>query len=298
MSNRSRIEAYLLFIPQLILTVIIITGIVNGMVQSFGIIPSLGLKNFSWSYYLEVWRDPQLSASAWFTLRIAFISATLSLIIGLGIIYLWLSHPSKTDNTESILRIPIVIPHIIVCLFVVQLFNQSGLLARLINALGYEESQKLFSGILFRPSGWGIILAYLWKEIPFVVFYCLPMLMKVSQHLGEAGRTLGASPRQEFRYIILPLAKKTIFSAYFIIFNYTLASYEVPALLGPTLPKSLPQMTYQAFTHPDLKHRPYAMAMNGYLLALSLLTGLLIFVVFFCRDFIKKRKGRGVNVSY
>lgn len=298
MSNRSRIEPYLLIIPQLIMTVIIIMGIVNGMVQSFGIIPSLGLKDFSWSYYLEVWQDPQLMASAWFTLRISFISATLSLIIGMGIIYLWLCRPSKTTHTQSLLRIPIVIPHIIVCLFVLQLFNQSGIIARLINTLGYHESQKLFSGILFRPNGWGIILAYLWKEIPFVVFYCLPMLMKVSQHLGEAGRTLGASPRQEFRYVILPLAKKTIFSAYFIIFNYTLASYEVPALLGPTLPKSLPQMAYQAFTHPDLKHRPYAMAMNGYLLALSLLAGLVIFIIFFTRDLIKKRRGHGVNVSY
>ena len=48
----------------------------------------------------------------------------------------------------------------------------------------------------------------------------------------------------------------------------------MPLLLGSTLPKALPVQAYLEYTHPDLRHRPYAMAMNGFILLVSLLLAL------------------------
>ena len=45
----------------------------------------------------------------------------------------------------------------------------------------------------------------------------------------------------------------------------------MPLLLGSTLPKALPVQTYIEYTHPDLTHRPYAMALNMIMLLICLI---------------------------
>ena len=55
-----------------------------------------------------------------------------------------------------------------------------------------------------------------------------------------------------------------------IIFIFAFGGYELPFLLGVTTPKALPVQAYLAYTSPDLRERPYAMAMNAVILLLSL----------------------------
>ena len=278
--NRSlfkRGQAWLLFMPQLLVTTLLMIGVIVGMVQSFGIIPSLGLTDFTTDYYRETLANPRLIEAMVFSLRIALGSSFLSLLFGLGIIYIWISAVGKTQWTESLLRIPIIIPHIIVALFAMQFLGRTGILARLFYALGFDQAQSLFNQVLYSDNAWGIIIAFLWKEVPFVVFYVYPMVAAVGSSLGQAARTLGANHRQAFLRIVLPLSKQTIFAAFFIIFMYSLGSYELPALLGPTTPKALPVMAYEAYGHPDLHHRPYAMAYNGILLTMGLVLSSLFY---------------------
>ena len=54
-------------------------------------------------------------------------------------------------------------------------------------------------------------------------------------------------------------------------FIFAFGAYELPMLLGSTLPKALPVETYISFANPDLRQRPYSMAMNGVLLLVSLI---------------------------
>ena len=53
-----------------------------------------------------------------------------------------------------------------------------------------------------------------------------------------------------------------------MIFIFAFGGYELPFLLGTTVPKALPVQAYLAFTAPDLRDRPYAMAMNAVILLL------------------------------
>ena len=50
-------------------------------------------------------------------------------------------------------------------------------------------------------------------------------------------------------------------------------------LLGATIPKAFPVYTYIDFIKPDFKLRPYAMAMNGITLLLSLSMAVIYAVV-------------------
>ena len=66
---------------------------------------------------------------------------------------------------------------------------------------------------------------------------------------------------------------------FLIVFVFSFGGYELPMLLGATLPKAFPVYTYIEFLKPDFKLRPYAMAMNGITLMLSLLMTLLYAVL-------------------
>ena len=67
--------------------------------------------------------------------------------------------------------------------------------------------------------------------------------------------------------------------AFLIIFIFAFGGYELPLLLGATLPKALSVETYLAYMSPNLLDRPLAMAMNGVMLLLSLAMAGLYFLV-------------------
>jgi putative spermidine/putrescine transport system permease protein len=74
---------------------------------------------------------------------------------------------------------------------------------------------------------------------------------------------LGASPVRTFFAVTLPLCAPAIAKAFLIIFAFAFGAYEVPFLLGPTLPRALPVLAYIEYTGPDLLDRANAMALNG-----------------------------------
>lgn len=69
----------------------------------------------------------------------------------------------------------------------------------------------------------------------------------------------------------------TICSGFLIIFVFALGAYELPFILGATMPKALPVQAYIQYTHPNLRNRPYAMALNGIIIVISLVSAWVYF---------------------
>ena len=129
------------------------------------------------------------------------------------------------------------------------------------------------------PNGWGIILVYLWKEVPFVAFCTIAIMANVSDRYGEAALTLGASALRTFFSVTLPLCRGALVKAFLIVFAFSFGSYEVPFLLGPTLPKAIPVLAYMEFQNPDILNRSYAMAINGIMVLICTVLAIAYFVV-------------------
>lgn len=165
----------------------------------------------------------------------------------------------------------------VVAIFILNIFSKSGLLARILSALDLISSQEQFINLVYDKYGIGIILAYLWKEIPFIIYFAISIMANINDSLGEAAINLGASKWETFRKVTLPLCKNTILSGFLIIFVFALGAYEIPQLLGPTLPKALPVLSYIQYIHPNLQNRPYAMALNGIIILISLISALLYY---------------------
>ncbi len=270
---------YLLLVPQMFLTVLLLIGLITGITQSFGVIPAFGLTEPTFRYYREVLTKPDLVRSVCYSLWIAFVSALLSAAAGVFLCAVLVAGHRTKGKIMRIIQLPIIVPHVVVALFVVNLCSQNGLLARIAFGLGLIGEQQEFPMLIYDGYGVGIILAYLWKEIPFIIYFVISLMANIDRKLGEAAVNLGADRIRAFFCVTLPLCANTICSGFLIIFVFALGAYELPFLLGATVPKALPVQAYIQYTHPDLQNRPYAMALNGIIIVISLLSAAVYFIL-------------------
>lgn len=276
---RKKIVPYVLLIPQILLTILFLIGLWTGITQSLGVIPAFGLEELTTQYYKEVLSRPDMLASVLYSLKIALISAIVATVGGV-LVCAALTMNGKVEGFYGrLLQLPIIVPHVVVALFVINIFAQNGILARLAYLAGFIVDQQEFPRIIYSESGLGVILAYVWKELPFIVYFIIALMANINGSLGEAARNLGAGKWQSFFKVTLPLCKNTILSGFLIIFVFALGAYEIPVLLGATLPKALPVLSYHQYIHPDLKNRPYAMALNGIIIIISMISALIYFVL-------------------
>lgn len=276
---KKKLTPYILLVPQLLLGVVFIIGLGTGIIQSLGVIPAFGLTEVTLEYYQEVFTRPDMMESVIYSLKIALISAMIATAGGVFICALLTMQNKNKGAVMRIIQFPIIIPHVVVALFMINIFSQNGILARIANALGIIGDQQQFPTIIYDAGGIGVILAYVWKELPFIVYFVIALMANINGNLGEAARNLGAGQWQTFFKVTLPLCKNTILSGFLIIMVFALGAYEMPAILGATTPKALPVLAYQQYIHPDLKNRPYAMALNGVIIIISMICAVVYFVL-------------------
>ena len=268
---RKKITPYLLSAPVIVLCAILIISIINGVIQSFGIIPAFDMTKPTLAYYQEILHSESLMESIGLSLYLAVATTFLALAIGSLLCWSLILLKKKGGALEQILKIPILVPHTVVAILAINLLSSTGLLSRIFMTMGMTEAAEWISCILYTPESWGVIMAYLWKEIPFVCYFIAAVMGSIDGSYGDAARNLGAGKWRAFWNVALPLCKPAILNSGLIIFCYSFGAYELPLLLGSTLPKALPVQTYIEYTHPDLTHRPYAMALNMIMLLICLI---------------------------
>lgn len=269
---KRKLAPYVLLAPQIVLTILFMIGLGAGITQSLGVIPAFGLKEPTLRYYKEIFLKPDMVESIVYSLKTAFISAFVAAVVGTALCGVCVAGGRTKGLFMRILQLPVAVPHVVTALFVVSLFSQNGIMARVACSLGFIEAQQEFPMLIYDRYGIGVILAYLWKEIPFIIYFVIALMANINDRLGEAAINLGASRLTAFCRVTLPLCRDTILSGFLILFVFTLGAYELPFLLGATKPKALPVLAYQQYIHPDLRNRPYAMALNGVIIVISLVS--------------------------
>ena len=276
---RKKRELTLLLLPFFAVTALVLVSVWNVLIQSLGYIPAFNLTKLTLDYYKAIFSDPDFVDSLLVSLKIALESAAAACILGVTVTMALIKLKKTTGGAVYLVRFPILVPHAVVAVFMIQLLGQTGLIARLCYALDLLEDFSQFPQLLYTPGYSGTILAYLWKEIPFVAYFVLAFMGSISETLGEAAENLGASPLRSFFHVTLPLSIPVIARAFLIIFIFAFGGYELPLLLGSTLPKALAVQTHLMYMSPDLLQRPLAMAMNGVILILSLAMAALYWIL-------------------
>ena len=168
---KKKLTPYLLLVPQLVIGAVFIIGLGTGIIQSLGVIPAFGLTEPTFDYYKEVLTRPDTLQSLKHSLYIAFVSAFFATVIGTLFCALLVWKNQTKGGIMRVVQIPIIVPHVVVALFVVNILSQNGILARICAHLGFITDQQQFPMLVYDTQGIGVILAYLWKEIPFVIYF-------------------------------------------------------------------------------------------------------------------------------
>lgn len=260
MTDRPRLV--LMLAPALLLLGgLFLTGLGLTLLRSFRYIPALGLTEPDLAAYTAILTAPgflkSLALSLWIATASTLIAATLSLGVAL---LLRQTFPGRA-LISFLVQLNLTIPHIVGAIGILYLVSQSGSFARLAYAAGLINAPAEFPILTHDPYAVGIILLYVWKELPFITLILLANLQTLGEDHEAVARSLGASRWQAFRHVLLPMLLPGLATASALVFAFAFGAYEVPLVLGAHAPKALPVLAWQAWTDTDLATRPEAMAM-------------------------------------
>jgi len=273
---RERNVIWLVLPTVAVLVTLFVGGFVFGILQSVGYFSVIAdsEQKISLDAYLAAFQNETVRSGIILTFRVAILSTVLSTVIALAISLMI----SRTKRFQSVLisitQFNIPIPHVVAATGVLLTFSQSGIVSRLTNHFGITDGSSDFPIITNDPFGYGIIMSYLWKEVPFLCVLILSALRGPVTNLDETAKTLGASYGFRLRKVILPYIFPSILSGTIIVFAFSFGSYEVPYLLGEPYPSTVSVVAYQLYTNRDLANRPTAMALAT---ITSVVIGLLVY---------------------
>lgn len=247
-------------------------GLIVAIAESLGVFAADG-RRLSLTSYLDLAADSEFRASIGLTLGIASVSTAISSLLGLMLALGLRRFPGRTLRT--LLQAPLAIPHLAMAFVVVHLISSSGLIARLAFAMGLIAQPSQFPQLINDARGAGIVLTYVLKEMPFVALVVLALLVRIGDEFENVAKTLGASPWQRFRYVLMPLISPAMVSASVFVFAYIMSAFEIPFLLGRQYPAMLSVVAQRRYVDTDLAERPAAIAIA---VVLSILSAFLVWI--------------------
>lgn len=275
--QRKKRNSLILQLSPVFLVLLVLFGgsVVYAIMQSLGYAPIYGVNEFpTIRYYKLLWT----SDSFWFSMGITFYYALASTLIGLvcSIILatLMLKHFKEKAWVKYVYKLPLMIPYIVGIALVIIVFGNGGIAARLTYALGFIESPSEFPAILYSHYGWGIIMVYVWKQIPFMTLAIYAVLLGIGRETEEAATLLGASKLKVFWHVTLPQILPGIVSSTLICFSFNFGSFEAPFILGGGFPDTLPVTAWRYFNDADYTLRLQGMAT---VITIAFLSGLVLY---------------------
>ena len=267
----------LLLAPLVLVMAVFLTGLIDGILQGFGYIPAFGLQRLSLDYFKAVLTNQNLLASIGISLYVATVSASVATILAVALCFALVTLKKDSGLLYAVIRFPMFFPWVVTGLSMIHLLSGGGWLVRLFSRLGLSGLAAVFGNVLYSSGQTGIIIAFVWACTPFACFLIQSVMSHLTETFGEAAANLGATLWRRFWYVTLPMCRSVIRNTFLIILLSCFGSYEIPALLGMTIPRALPVEIYYQYTTNDLRHRPYAMALNTIMLAIALtLAGIIL----------------------
>ncbi|BCX03729.1 MAG: ABC transporter permease [Candidatus Roseilinea sp.] len=139
---------------------------------------------------------------------IAVSSTALALALCLPVaIYIERSVSRYRNALAVALTIPLSLPGIVIGFFVILLFGLTGIVPQIFLLITGERQFN------FAYTFWGMLLGYLYFQIPRAVLVLRGAVSALSQDVIDVSRTLGATPWRVYLDVILPALSPALLSA-------------------------------------------------------------------------------------
>lgn len=182
------------------------------------------------SYGTEAWErlfsDERFLDAVVFTLRAAFLATLISVVLAVP---LAMALRRSSALARGLVAVPLPVPHLVIASVMVLWLGPAGLADRVVGTLP----------IIADSFGWGVILVYVIKEVPFLALLMLAAFGEDDGSREEAARTLGATRWQRWRGVLLPQLARPVLLGSVIVAAFVVGSTEVPQIVGPLVPDAL-----------------------------------------------------------
>ncbi|MCO8146097.1 ABC transporter permease subunit [Rhodovulum tesquicola] len=169
-----------------------------------------------------------------FTLLIVGLSTLLTGLIATAIAgYLTLGqNPRAVAILRWLYRWPLFIPFVVTAQIMRTFLAKSGMLNASLSTLGLADAATLGSWLDWR----GIVLAFVWKQTPFVTLLLAGAMAALDRGTIEAARNLGASRFRVLWDIVLPQAARTLMTGLILSFVTMMSVLSVPLMINAQSP--------------------------------------------------------------
>ena len=241
-------------------TLLFLGGAAFALLQSLGIMIPVPAEDAPGEAYRRLLASRWFYASFGFSLYVAFLSAGLATVCGTLLAYRIWRLPLGTQRLAIVYKLPLVLPHIAVAFIVLILFSRTGLVSAVLRQLGVIGGQEDFPSILYGGSGLGLVIAYVYKEVPFVVLLVSAVLKKLDVRHLHTARMLGASRVATFFRVVVPFLLPVVNTTFIILFLYSFGAFDIPSILSESRPQMLSITVFNLYFKRDIANRPDAMA--------------------------------------
>ena len=177
------------------------------------------------------WDITQGQLGETFLRTVAYVAAAslLSLLIGYPVAYFLARHAGRWKTLLLVLVIaPFFINYLMRMLAWVNLLDTDGYVNRILMALNILDTPRQWLGGHHEV----VILGLVYGYIPFLILPLYAALDRIDQDLISAARDLGATSRQAFLRVTLPLSKQGIMAGVVIVMLPMFGDYYTPNLLS------------------------------------------------------------------
>jgi putative spermidine/putrescine transport system permease protein len=199
-----------------------------------------------------------------FTVEIVALSTLLIALIAIAIAgYLTLGeHPRAVALLRWLYRWPLFIPFVVAGQIMRTFLAKNGMLNHVLIGTGLIEPISAQSMLDWR----GIVIAFVWKQAPFVTLLLAGAMASLERQHIEAARNLGAPRLRVLVDIVLPQVRGTLLVGLVLSFVTMLSVLSVPLMINPNSPTMITvDVAYRINTFAD-----YAVANALCLLSLLL----------------------------
>ena len=184
---------------------------------------TLNFGNFSYLFEDPLYLNAYLSS-----LKIAFVSAVLALLVGYPIAYYIARSP---DPRRSILLTLVILPFW--TSFLLRVYAWQGFL----RSNGVINNFLLWTGIIEQPlvmlqTPFAVYLGIVYTYLPFMILPLYANLVKLDESLLEASADLGGRPITTFFHVTLPLSMPGVIAGFMLVFVPAIGEFVIPELLG------------------------------------------------------------------
>ncbi|OMH38910.1 ABC transporter permease subunit [Motiliproteus sp. MSK22-1] len=187
---------------------------------------------FSTKWYFELLKDEQMLSAIWMSLRIAFMSATMAVVLGTLAAFVMVRFGRFRGHTlfGGMLTAPLVMPEVITGLSLLLLFVSMG------QMIGWPAERGMTT----------VWIAHTTFCTAYVAIVVNARLREMDLSIEEAAMDLGATPVKVFFQIMVPIIAPALLSGWLLAFTLSLDDLVIASFVAGPGSTTLPMVVFSS----------------------------------------------------